>query len=138
MLSKILAISLNNRLMVLLSAAILSITGIYIARTMNVDVFPDLTATPLDIFEGISITDETFTPDIDKSFFLGSAVSKVLLDTTRGACFMINMNDVTTSTILNETFRVNLMTMELCRGEKLINPYNVQSISARYYQKFLS
>jgi CzcA family heavy metal efflux pump len=44
MLSKILVISLNNRLVVLLSAVVLSISGIYIARTMNVDVFPDLTA----------------------------------------------------------------------------------------------
>ena len=49
MLSKILAISLNNRLLVLLSAIALSISGIYIARTMNVDVFPDLTAPTVTI-----------------------------------------------------------------------------------------
>ena len=35
--------------MVLLSAVVLSITGIYIARTMNVDVFPDLTAPTVTI-----------------------------------------------------------------------------------------
>lgn len=49
MLNKILSISLQNRLMVLLAAAVLSITGLYIARTMNVDVFPDLTAPTVTI-----------------------------------------------------------------------------------------
>ena len=44
MLNKILSISLKNRLMVLLAAVLLSITGLYLARNMNVDVFPDLTA----------------------------------------------------------------------------------------------
>ncbi|HKK87572.1 MAG TPA: efflux RND transporter permease subunit, partial [Saprospiraceae bacterium] len=44
MLNKILEISLNNRLVVLLSALLLMLSGIYIARNMNVDVFPDLTA----------------------------------------------------------------------------------------------
>ena len=49
MLNKILTISLQNRFMVLLGAVILSITGLYIARTMNVDVFPDLTAPTVTI-----------------------------------------------------------------------------------------
>jgi CzcA family heavy metal efflux pump len=49
MLNKILTISLKNRLMVLLSAVVLSLTGLYIARTMNVDVFPDLTAPTVTI-----------------------------------------------------------------------------------------
>ncbi|MEQ8687939.1 MAG: efflux RND transporter permease subunit [Imperialibacter sp.] len=44
MLDKILSISLQNRLLVLLTAAVLSVAGLYIARNMNVDVFPDLTA----------------------------------------------------------------------------------------------
>nr|WP_297913682.1 efflux RND transporter permease subunit [uncultured Allomuricauda sp.] len=44
MLNKILNISLHNRLIVLSSALVLSILGIYYAKTMNVDVFPDLTA----------------------------------------------------------------------------------------------
>ena len=44
MLNKILNISLHNRLLVLSSALVLSILGIYYAKTMNVDVFPDLTA----------------------------------------------------------------------------------------------
>ncbi len=44
MLTKILDISLQNRLAVLIGAALLSLAGIYLARTMNVDVFPDLTA----------------------------------------------------------------------------------------------
>ncbi|MEQ8413157.1 MAG: efflux RND transporter permease subunit [Imperialibacter sp.] len=44
MLDKILSISLQNRLLVLLAAAALSVAGLYIARNMNVDVFPDLTA----------------------------------------------------------------------------------------------
>lgn len=44
MLNKILSISLHNRLLVLLGAVVLSIVGIFFARTMNVDVFPDLTA----------------------------------------------------------------------------------------------
>ncbi|MDH5435950.1 MAG: efflux RND transporter permease subunit, partial [Gammaproteobacteria bacterium] len=49
MLNKILSISLQNRLMVLLGAVVLSLTGIYIARNMNVDVFPDLTAPTVTI-----------------------------------------------------------------------------------------
>ncbi|MGK7395132.1 MAG: efflux RND transporter permease subunit [Candidatus Cyclobacteriaceae bacterium M3_2C_046] len=49
MLNKILHISLHNRLMVLLAAAILTIAGLYVARTMNVDVFPDLTAPTVTI-----------------------------------------------------------------------------------------
>ncbi len=44
MLNKILTLSLNNRLMVLLGAVILSLSGLYIAKNMNVDVFPDLSA----------------------------------------------------------------------------------------------
>ncbi|MCE7056236.1 efflux RND transporter permease subunit [Algoriphagus sp. AGSA1] len=49
MLNKILSISLHNRLLVLLGAVVLSITGLYLARTMNVDVFPDLTAPTVTI-----------------------------------------------------------------------------------------
>ncbi|PCI35787.1 MAG: CusA/CzcA family heavy metal efflux RND transporter [Flavobacteriaceae bacterium] len=49
MLNKILSISLKNRFMVLLAAVLLSISGLYIARTMNVDVFPDLTAPTVTI-----------------------------------------------------------------------------------------
>lgn len=49
MLNKILSISLRNRLMVLLSAVALSLAGIYIAKNMNVDVFPDLTAPTVTI-----------------------------------------------------------------------------------------
>ncbi|MEQ9219921.1 MAG: efflux RND transporter permease subunit [Cyclobacteriaceae bacterium] len=44
MLNKILDISLNNRLLVLLAAAILTVGGIFVFRNMSVDVFPDLTA----------------------------------------------------------------------------------------------
>ncbi|MBL6447668.1 efflux RND transporter permease subunit [Fulvivirga sp. 29W222] len=49
MLNKILSISLQNRLMVLLGAIVLSVVGLYIARNMNVDVFPDLTAPTVTI-----------------------------------------------------------------------------------------
>ncbi len=49
MLNRILTISLQNRLMVLLGAVLLSITGLYMAKTMNVDVFPDLTAPTVTI-----------------------------------------------------------------------------------------
>lgn len=49
MLNKILSISLQNRLMVLLGAVLLSGLGLYLARTMNVDVFPDLTAPTVTI-----------------------------------------------------------------------------------------
>ncbi len=49
MLNKILSISLQNRLLVLLAAAMLSIAGLYMARIMNVDVFPDLTAPTVTI-----------------------------------------------------------------------------------------
>ena len=49
MLNKILKLALNNRLLVLLTAVVLSLTGLYIARNMNVDVFPDLTAPTVTI-----------------------------------------------------------------------------------------
>lgn len=49
MLNKILSTSLQNRFMVLLVAVLLSVAGIYLARTMNVDVFPDLTAPTVTI-----------------------------------------------------------------------------------------
>lgn len=44
MLNKVLIFSLNNRLIVLLGALAISLSGLFIAKTMNVDVFPDLTA----------------------------------------------------------------------------------------------
>lgn len=49
MLNKILEASLHNRLLVLLTALVLTVSGIYVARTMNVDVFPDLTAPTVTI-----------------------------------------------------------------------------------------
>lgn len=49
MLNKILSISLHNRLLILLGAVALSVLGVYYARTMNVDVFPDLTAPTVTI-----------------------------------------------------------------------------------------
>ena len=44
MLNRIIYFSLHNKLIVLLGAALLMIWGVYSARTMDVDVFPDLTA----------------------------------------------------------------------------------------------
>lgn len=44
MLKKIITFSLKNRLLVLLTSAILMLGGAYIASDMEVDVFPDLTA----------------------------------------------------------------------------------------------
>ncbi|MFT7588311.1 MAG: Cu/Ag efflux pump CusA, partial [Limisphaerales bacterium] len=49
MLNKILTVSLQNRLLVILGAVVLSIAGLLIARSMNVDVFPDLTAPTVTI-----------------------------------------------------------------------------------------
>ncbi|MFT7035430.1 MAG: CzcA family heavy metal efflux pump [Cyclobacteriaceae bacterium] len=49
MLNKILSISLQNRVLVLLGALLFSITGLYIAYNMNVDIFPDLTAPTVTI-----------------------------------------------------------------------------------------
>lgn len=49
MLNKILYFSLHNRLLILLGAVVLSVLGTYYARTMNVDVFPDLTAPTVTI-----------------------------------------------------------------------------------------
>ena len=44
MFDKIIQISLNNRLIVLITSLLLLIAGTYIALDMPVDVFPDLTA----------------------------------------------------------------------------------------------
>ena len=49
MLNKILSVALNNRLLVLLLTAALTVAGLYVARNMNVDVFPDLTAPTVTI-----------------------------------------------------------------------------------------
>jgi CzcA family heavy metal efflux pump len=49
MLNKILSLSLHNRLVVLLATAFLSIAGVFLAKNMNIDVFPDLTATTVTI-----------------------------------------------------------------------------------------
>lgn len=49
MLSKIVQFSLNNRLVILFSTVLISILGLYVARSMNVDVFPDLTAPTVTI-----------------------------------------------------------------------------------------
>ena len=49
MLNKILEISLNNRVVILFVAILLSIGGLYVAKNMNVDVFPDLTAPTVTI-----------------------------------------------------------------------------------------
>jgi CzcA family heavy metal efflux pump len=49
MLNKILSFSLNNRLAVLLGAVFLITIGLYTAKNMNVDVFPDLTAPTVTI-----------------------------------------------------------------------------------------
>lgn len=44
MLNRIISFSLNNKLFILLGAAVLMLTGLYTAKNMDVDVFPDLTA----------------------------------------------------------------------------------------------
>lgn len=44
MLNKIIRFSLHNRLIVLISAVLLMLAGLYTAKTMDVDVFPDLNA----------------------------------------------------------------------------------------------
>lgn len=49
MLNKILNISLRNRLMVLVVTLLLTLAGIYIAKNMNIDVFPDLSAPTVTI-----------------------------------------------------------------------------------------
>lgn len=49
MLNRILSFSLQNRFLVLLAAVLLSVSGLFLARTMNVDVFPDLTAPTVTI-----------------------------------------------------------------------------------------
>ncbi|NRA10475.1 MAG: efflux RND transporter permease subunit, partial [Crocinitomicaceae bacterium] len=49
MLNKILDISLKNRFLVLMAAVVLSLSGVYIVKSMEVDVFPDLTAPTVTI-----------------------------------------------------------------------------------------
>lgn len=49
MLNKILNFSLKNRIVVLFTTLILSMIGIYMTKTMHVDVFPDLTAPTVTI-----------------------------------------------------------------------------------------
>ena len=44
MLNRILDISLNNRFLVLLTAGVLCLSGVYVIKSMEIDVFPDLTA----------------------------------------------------------------------------------------------
>jgi CzcA family heavy metal efflux pump len=49
MLNKILELSLKNRFMVLIATLALSLLGVYIVKSMEVDVFPDLTAPTVTI-----------------------------------------------------------------------------------------
>jgi CzcA family heavy metal efflux pump len=49
MLNRILQIALHNRMAILIMALVLTLGGIYMARMMNVDVFPDLTAPTVTI-----------------------------------------------------------------------------------------
>ncbi len=49
MLNRILTVSLQNRFVILLGALILILAGVYLTKTMNVDVFPDLTAPTVTI-----------------------------------------------------------------------------------------
>ena len=44
MLNKIIKFSLNNRMVVLVSSILLLLAGLYTAKNMEVDVFPDLNA----------------------------------------------------------------------------------------------
>src|SRR5690606_10813928 len=44
MLNKIIAFSLENRLVVLVMSLLLTLSGVYVAYNMEVDVFPDLNA----------------------------------------------------------------------------------------------
>src|SRR5690606_37953376 len=44
MLNRIIAFSLNNRLLVLLCSLLVTLAGIYVSSRMEVDVFPDLNA----------------------------------------------------------------------------------------------
>ena len=44
MLNRIIEFSLHNRLLVLITAVLLAVGGMYVAETMEVDVFPDLNA----------------------------------------------------------------------------------------------
>ena len=43
MLNRIIAFSLHNKLLVMLAVVLVTIGGIYSARNIEVDVFPDLT-----------------------------------------------------------------------------------------------
>jgi CzcA family heavy metal efflux pump len=49
MLNRLLTFALDNRLLILLGAVVLSVAGLYFVRSMNVDVFPDLTAPTVTI-----------------------------------------------------------------------------------------
>ena len=44
MLNKIIQFSLNNRLLILVAAALLMVAGVYVMNRTEVDVFPDLNA----------------------------------------------------------------------------------------------
>lgn len=46
MLNRIINFSLHNRLLIVAIAVLLTVTGIYTASRMEVDVFPDLNAPP--------------------------------------------------------------------------------------------
>ena len=54
MLNKIIQFSLNNRIAVLVSAAILLTAGLYLAGNMDIDVFPALTAPTVVIITAAS------------------------------------------------------------------------------------
>lgn len=93
MLNKILSISLQNRLVVLITALILMVVGVYIAKKMNVDVFPDLTAPTVSILteaEGLGAEEieKLITYPIETAMNGATGVRRIRSSSAAGFCIV--------------------------------------------------
>lgn len=93
MLNKILSISLQNSLVVLIIALILMMSGIYIAQKMNVDVFPDLTAPTVSILteaEGLGAeeVEKLITYPIETAMNGATGVRRIRSSSAAGFCIV--------------------------------------------------
>ncbi|MDR1122014.1 MAG: CusA/CzcA family heavy metal efflux RND transporter [Dysgonamonadaceae bacterium] len=93
MLNKIIQFSLNNKLFVLLGAVLLTLSGLYTARQMDIDVFPDLTAPTVVVMtdaNGMAAeeVERLVTFPIETAINGATGVRRVRSSSTQGSSFV--------------------------------------------------
>jgi CzcA family heavy metal efflux pump len=93
MLNKIIQFSLNNKLFVLLGAVLLTLSGLYTAKQMDIDVFPDLTAPTVVVMtdaNGMAAeeVERLVTFPIETAINGATGVRRVRSSSTQGSSFV--------------------------------------------------